>query len=137
MSVGALERCVGDPQAFVADMWGRRPAHRPGGPAFDDLLSLADVDHLLTQSSLRLPAFRLVKDGATLPTAGYTKSGRSGSQPVSGMADPPRILAAFSDGATIVLQGLHRYWPALGRFSRELEADLGHPAQVNAYVTPP
>lgn len=137
MSAGALERCVGDVPAFLADDWGRRPTHRGGGSRFDDLLSLADVDHLLTEASLRLPAFRLVKDGATLPTSGYTKSGRTGSQPVSGMADPPRILERFRDGATIVLQGLHRYWPALGRFCRELEAALGHPAQVNAYVTPP
>ncbi|HXJ65607.1 MAG TPA: cupin domain-containing protein [Actinomycetota bacterium] len=137
MSAAALERCVVDVPAFLADDWGRRPTHRAGGGAFDDLLSLADVDHLLTGASLRLPAFRLVKEGATLPTAGYTKSGRTGSQPVTGMADPARILERFRDGATIVLQGLHRYWPALGRFCRELEASLGHPAQVNAYITPP
>src|SRR3954470_20838703 len=134
---GALPRCVGDVQAFIAGDWGRRPVHRAGGGSFDDLLSLADVDHLLTGTSLRLPSFRLVKDGATLPTSGYTKSGRTGSQPVSGMADPPRILEQFREGATIVLQGLHRNWPPLGRFCRELEAELGHPTQVNAYVTPP
>jgi lysine-specific demethylase/histidyl-hydroxylase NO66 len=78
-----------------------------------------------------------VKDGATLPTGGYTKSGRTGSQPVSGMADPPRILEQFHAGATIVLLGMHRYWPPLARFCRDLEGALGHPTQVNAYVTPP
>ena len=134
---GALARCVGGVDAFLRDDWGRRPVHRHGGAPFDDLLSLADVDRLLTESTLRLPAFRLVKDGNTLPPSGYTKSGRTGSQPVTGMADPIRILERFRDGATIVLQGLHRYWPELGRFCRELEADLGHPTQVNAYVTPP
>lgn len=133
----ALERCVGDADGFAHDHWGRAPLLRSGGRPFDDLLSLSDVDHLLTETSLRLPAFRLVKDGETLPTSGYTKSGRTGSQPVSGMADPPRILERFRDGATIVLQGMHRYWPPLSRFCRELEAALGHPTQVNAYVTPP
>jgi hypothetical protein len=137
VSAGALERCVGDVPAFLRDDWGRRPTYRPGRAPFDDLLSLADVDHLVTEASLRLPAFRLVKDGETLPTSGYTKSGRTGSQRVTGMADPRRILAAFDDGATLVLQGMHRYWPVLGRFCRELEAELGHPAQVNAYITPP
>ena len=135
--MGALGRCFGDVDAFLRDDWNRRPVHRSGGRSFDDLLSLADVDRLLTESTLRLPAFRLVSDGATLPTSGYTKSGRTGSQPVSGMADPVRILKRFGDGATIVLQGLHRYWPALGRFCRELEGELGHPTQVNAYITPP
>ena len=132
-----LERCVGDTRSFLRDHWASWPLRREGGRPFDDLLSLADVDHLLTGASLRLPAFRLVKDGATLPTSGYTKSGRTGSQPVSGMADPPRILERFREGATIVLQGMHRYWPPLARFCRGLEAALSHPAQVNAYVTPP
>lgn len=36
----------------------------------------------------------------------------------------------------MVLQGLHRTWPALIDFSQQLAADLGHPVQVNAYVTP-
>jgi hypothetical protein len=137
MTEGALERCAGDVHSFLAGVWGRRPVYRTGDGAFDDLLSLADVDRLLTGSSLRLPAFRLVKDGETLPTSGYTKSGRTGSQPVTGMADPARMLERFADGATLVLQGLHRYWPPLGRFCRELETSLGHPAQVNAYITPP
>jgi JmjC domain len=137
MTEGALERCVGDVPAFLADAWGRRSVYRSGGGEFDDLLSLADVDRLLTESSLRVPAFRLVKNGETIPTSGYTKSGRTGSQSVTGMADPARMLERFADGATLVLQGLHRYWAALGRFCRELESSLGHPAQVNAYITPP
>src|SRR6202012_6246925 len=42
----------------------------------------------------------------------------------------------FAGGATIGLQGLHRTWPALQVFTRQLVAELGHPAQVNAYITP-
>jgi bifunctional lysine-specific demethylase and histidyl-hydroxylase NO66 len=36
-----------------------------------------------------------------------------------------------------VLQGLHRWWPPLTAFCRELELFLTHPVQVNAYLTPP
>jgi len=85
--MSALERCVGDVPAFLGEAWGRRPVHRSGGGSFDDLLSLGDVDHLLTGTTLRLPSFRLVSDGETLPTSGYTKSGRTGSQPVSAIPD--------------------------------------------------
>jgi JmjC domain len=35
-----------------------------------------------------------------------------------------------------VLQGLHLNWMPLARFCRALEAELGHPAQANAYYTP-
>ena len=41
-----------------------------------------------------------------------------------------------SDGATIVLQGLHHLWLPLARYCRRLEAFLGHPVQANAYYTP-
>jgi hypothetical protein len=32
---------------------------------------------------------------------------------------------------------LHRLWPPLIEFADQLAADLGHPTQVNAYITPP
>jgi lysine-specific demethylase/histidyl-hydroxylase NO66 len=47
------------------------------------------------------------------------------------------VLRLFADGSTVVLQGLHRLWPPLIEFAGQLAADLGHPTQVNAYVTPP
>jgi mannose-6-phosphate isomerase-like protein (cupin superfamily) len=37
----------------------------------------------------------------------------------------------------VVFQGLHRYWPPLTRLVAELELELGHPCQANAYLTPP
>jgi hypothetical protein len=79
----------------------------------------------------------MVTDGRPLPPAAYTKSGRIGSQPLSDLADPGRIFDQFSGGATIVLQGLQRYWAPLTAFTRDLELFLTHPVQVNAYLTPP
>ena len=135
---GPLERCVGDRRAFLRDSWGRRATVRPGsdGQAFDDLLTLDDVDRFLTTTALRTPFFRLVKAGEPIPEAAYTRSGRTGSRDVEGIADPARLAAWFDDGATIVLQGLHRWAEPVTRFTRDLELELGHPCQVNAYITP-
>jgi len=133
---GALARCVGDPARFAADVWGRH-THLYRTAGFADILTLTDVDRLITSSALRAPAFRLVKDGTPLPVAAYTKSGRIGGVNLSGLADPPRILRLLDDGVTLVLQGAHRYHPPLARFCRDLESALGHPSQVNVYVTPP
>jgi len=36
-----------------------------------------------------------------------------------------------------VLQGLHRWSEPVTRFCRDLELELGHPCQANAYITPP
>ena len=134
-----LRRCTGDPEGFLTETWGVRahvhPAADPHG--FQDLLTLDDVDRILTTTSLRTPSFRLVKAGEQIPESAYTRSGRTGSKPVSGMADAARITELFDDGATIVLQGLHRNWEPVAAFCRALELQLGHPCQVNAYITPP
>jgi bifunctional lysine-specific demethylase and histidyl-hydroxylase NO66 len=135
---GALARCAPDPDAFLRDTWGRRAAvvARRDPTGFDDLLSLDDVDRFLTTTALRTPFFRLVKAGERIDERSYTRSGRTGSRDVAGIADPARVAALFEDGATIVLQGLHRWSEPVARFCRDLELDLGHPCQVNAYVTP-
>lgn len=133
----ALQRCVGDADEFVAGTWGRRPFHRATGNGFEDLLTFDAVDRMVSSLGLRTPAFRLVKDGKPLPASSYTKSGRIGSTNVTGIADPARIFPLFAGGATIVLQGMHRFWKPLAAFCRDLEWALGHPTQVNAYVTPP
>jgi lysine-specific demethylase/histidyl-hydroxylase NO66 len=133
----ALERCVGDAEAFLEDTWGRRPSYRATGGGFQDLMTFEDVDRMVSSLGLRTPAFRLVKAGASLPASSYTRSGRIGSTPVKGIADPARVFPLFADGATIVLQGMHRFWEPVAHFCRDLETELGHPTQVNAYVTPP
>jgi mannose-6-phosphate isomerase-like protein (cupin superfamily) len=132
-----LKRLVGEPGRFAAEHWGRRPLlHRSDG-GFEDLLTLGDVDRLLSTTSLRTPLFRLVKDGDTLPVERYTKRGRTGSVTMTGIADPARIFRLFTEGATIVLQSMHRYWPPVALLCRDLETVLGHVTQTNAYITPP
>ena len=134
-----LARCTGDAGAFLATSWGRRPTlHEGDDPAgFGDLLSLDEVDRIVSTTSLRTPSFRLVKAGEQIPESAYTRSGTTGSKPVTGMADPARVFELFERGATIVLQGLHRFHEPVTRFCRDLEVELGHPCQANAYITPP
>jgi JmjC domain len=133
-----LARCTGDADGFLRETWGRRPTiHEGEDPlGFADLLTLDDVDRILSTTSLRTPSFRLVEAGEQIPETKYTRSGTTGSKPVAGMADPARVFELFRDGATIVFQGLHRYHEPVTGFCRELEVELGHPCQVNAYVTP-
>ena len=135
----ALGRCVGDPGRFVAEYWARAPLYRPGADAaaYADLFSLGDVDHILSSTTPRYPAFRMVKGGRQLDRRSYTRSGRVGGQPVDDLADPRRVYELFDGGATLVLQSLHRFWPPLSRLGRDLELALTHPVQVNAYITPP
>ncbi len=135
---GALARCTDDPDRFRVEDWGRRarnfPSSDPAG--FGDLLTLDDVDRFLTTTALRTPFFRLVRAGERIPEGTYTRSGRAGSRDVSGIADPAAVAQLFEEGATIVLQAMHRWSEPVTRFCRDLEMELGHACQVNAYITP-
>jgi lysine-specific demethylase/histidyl-hydroxylase NO66 len=125
-------------ETFLDDHWERLPlvVERGGRSGFEDLLSEADVERLVTSGGLRHPAFRLAKAGERLRLRDYSTDISWRPEPFAKTADAEAIAAAFADGATIIVQGMHHWWPALSRFCRELEAELGHPAQANAYYTP-
>jgi len=85
---------------------------------------------------LRHPAFRVVKEGAKIVLADYAEDIPWTPTSFSGSAQVERIAAQFESGATIVLQALQLQHPPLSEFCRELERELGHPVQANAYYTP-
>ena len=78
-----------------------------------------------------------MQGGSALPRSTYTRRGTVGGQRLDDLPDPGRILALFDDGATIALQGLHRWWPPVAALCRGIQEALTHPVQANAYVTPP
>ena len=78
----------------------------------------------------------MAKDGAVRPATSFTRGGGAGAS-IADQAADDKVLAELADGSTLVLQGLHRTWPPLVDFSAQLADELGHPVQINAYVTPP
>ena len=134
----ALARCVADPEAF-ASAWGSRPLLATASElprSFDDLLDLDGVDELLSRRGLRTPFLRMAKDGVVVDSGRYTRSGGVGAA-IGDQVDDTAVTRLFADGTTIVLQALHRLWPPIIEFAGALAGELGHPIQVNAYVTPP
>jgi bifunctional lysine-specific demethylase and histidyl-hydroxylase NO66 len=138
---GALHRCVEPVQAgrFLDEYWEQKPLLVPRDEEgrFDDLLSVEEVEGRVTGGGLRYPAFRVVKEGETYSVDDYAEDVSWSPRPFSGTARVERVAAEFERGATIVLQALHVHHPPLAGFCRDLERELGHPAQTNAYYTPP
>ncbi len=136
--MSALDLLSGDAQTFRAKVWASRVhLHETDPDDLVGLLSLDDVDRLLTSSAIRTPAVRLAQDGAVLPASRFTRTATQAGQPMTGLLDARKVLDLFEQGASVVLQGLQRYWPPLTDLCAELEAELGHPCQANAYLTPP
>jgi hypothetical protein len=78
----------------------------------------------------------MAREGSVLAAGRFTRAGGAGAE-IADQAADDKVLREFAEGATLVLQGLHRTWPPLVDFGAQLAADVGHPVQVNAYVTPP
>jgi hypothetical protein len=135
----ALSRLIAtDAATFGSRYWGRRPLLTPGADpdGFRDLLDLDGVDELLSRRGLRTPFVRLARDGVVVDSASFTGGGGVGAEITDQVRDD-RVAALFAEGHTVVLQALHRTWPAVLELSTRLAAELGHPVQANAYVTPP
>lgn len=135
-----LDRCVAcGREEFAADVWGRRPllsraAQLPRD--FSDLLTPAMVDEIIAERGVRTPFVRMAREGTLVDRACFTRAGGFGAQ-MPDQLDPDGVLTQFAAGATIVLQGLHRFWPPIIDFVRGVTSAVGHPVQANAYITPP
>ena len=135
----ALRRLVVDPEGFARDVWGRAALLTPADDLRHDVSDLFDeaaVDELVSRRGLRTPFIRVAKEGSTLATRDFTSAGGVGAG-IADQVDDSKLSALFADGSTLVLQALHRTWPPLIDFTQQLASELGHPVQVNAYVTPP
>ena len=137
---GALGRCIEpiEAQTFLDDYWETKPLLVPRDEEgrFLDLLSIAEVERRVAEGGLRWPAFRVVKEGEKIVLADYAEDIPWSPKPFTSSARVERVADEFERGATIVLQALQLQHPPLAEFCRDLEAELGHPVQANAYYTP-
>ncbi|MGW1296143.1 cupin domain-containing protein [Streptomyces sp. NPDC002533] len=137
-SAGILEsRLTGlSREEFARDVWGRTASLARQASDFSDVFSPSAVDELISRRGLRTPFLRVAKDGATLPSSSFTAPAGVGAT-VADQLDDTALWRAFADGATLVLQALHRTWEPVADLVSGLSTELGHPVQANAYVTPP
>jgi bifunctional lysine-specific demethylase and histidyl-hydroxylase NO66 len=128
-----------DRAQFASEYWGQQPLLSPAAALSGGLTELLDanaVDELVSKRGLRTPFLRVAKNGATLADKAFTAPGGVGAGIADQVSDD-RLVRLFADGSTLVLQALHRVWPPILEFCQRLAAELGHPVQANAYITPP
>ena len=119
-----------EPDAFLADIWERQPlaVHRNSPGYYGMLLSLEDIDHVLTANLLRVEDVQLTNAARDISPSDY-------SHP-SGVVDAARLYQAFADGGTIILPQLHYRLSRLAALCRTLERELSTRFQTNIYLTP-
>jgi ribosomal protein L16 Arg81 hydroxylase len=131
--IGAIPR-----DDFFTQYWERRPLHigRQGGGFYDRLLTRADLEHVIASGGVRYPAIQLTRDGRYFPPEAFTQNVHMGRESLAGVPDLDRVAALYHAGATISLPFLHLAWKPLADFAAAIEAELDHPVNTNAYLTP-
>jgi hypothetical protein len=116
---------------FFDEYWEESPLHAPhGGDKFIDILRLEDIDHLLSLPGVvGSEFFRLLNRNAPGDVLPFSATGKTLSV--------AQIYHAFEQGSTINLLGVHRFWPPVGAFCRDLEETLHHRIYCNLFFTPP
>ena len=119
-----------DSETFFSDVWERRPfvIERHAPEYYRTLLTLSDVDRVLTTGNLKYPEIRLTKVDDPQDADKYTFP--------DGRIDPVAVCKLFSNGTTIILERMQLHIPTLENLCRHLSTELGIKFQTNLYLTP-
>ena len=117
-------------ELFFEEYWEKQPLviKRSEPKYFGSLLSLDEVDRVLTTLDLRYPNVTLKNADRKITSEDYTVRGDS--------LDVAKVYQLFAEGSTITLAYLDTVVPALTSFCRSLESEFSFPFQANAYLTP-
>jgi ribosomal protein L16 Arg81 hydroxylase len=117
-------------QIFFEEYWEKQPlvVKRSDRDYFASLLSLDEVDRVITTLGLRYPAITLKNAGQPVTSDDYTVEGDS--------IDVAKVYQLFEKGSTITLSYLDTVVPALTVCCRSLENEFSFPFQTNVYLTP-
>ncbi|MFB4196014.1 JmjC domain-containing protein [Streptomyces carpaticus] len=123
----ALAALIDDAERFL-DAWPTTPHlfHRPPD-SFRSLLTREEVDDLIDHDCLGLRNLALLKENRPVEPFRYT----DGDTPRRGA-----LRRHLEEGGTLSLRHLERLKPSLAVLHRELVAETGYAAHINAYYTP-
>jgi ribosomal protein L16 Arg81 hydroxylase len=115
---------------FFEQYWEKQPlvVKRSHPDYFGSLLSLEEVDRVITTLDLRYPTITLKNAEQLVTSEDYTLQGDS--------IDVAKVYQLFEKGSTITLSYLDTKVPTLAAFCRSLESEFSFPFQSNVYLTP-
>jgi hypothetical protein len=115
--------------------WEREPFVSDGLGGFDDVFSV-EMAQQLVASNLPLPAVRLFMDGNPVEPERYARPRNPSARGKDLFADPGKVLDYIGRGATLTLEELQNYSPAIAAFAADVEKRTGYRADCTAFLTP-
>ena len=117
-------------QVFFEEYWEKQPliVKRPNPDYFSSLLTLDEVDRVITTLGLRYPTITLKNADQSVTPEDYTVQGD--------LIDVAKVYQLFEKGSTITLAYLDTVVETLAALGRNLEREFSFPFQTNVYLTP-
>jgi ribosomal protein L16 Arg81 hydroxylase len=114
---------------FLDRFWGQRPFVVKRGRVghFDRVISVDDVDDLLSSTAFHGNEIRIAKDGTLVQPEQITEDN---------VVKRDVVWSHFDKGATIVFEHLNRKHAGLLRLTSACEEEIRLPFRANAYLTP-
>jgi JmjC domain len=122
-------------EEFLGNVYAKSWAYFPGHERrFSELGGWDVINSILETQRFDFPRFRVVKEGAALPSEGYTEkiSGRAGSYR---RLIPEKLLGTLRDGGTLILDHIDQAITAIRDLAFALEAELRASVFVNAFAS--
>ncbi|WP_323037344.1 cupin domain-containing protein [Pararhodobacter sp.] len=118
------------PETFFAEYFEKKHLviKRDQPDYYRDLLTIEDIDHVITQTMVPSANLQLVNNGNGIDVDDFTMP--------NGYVDPVRVSYQFARGSTVILPQLHRSLPKLSSYCRSLETVFSCDLQTNIYLTP-
>jgi bifunctional lysine-specific demethylase and histidyl-hydroxylase NO66 len=127
---------VGDVDAFAQSAWGQASLLARGVHGLAGVLNIQGVLALVADGGMRLPDVRMMQDGEPIPVERFTRPAQLGRSVIDGLVDADGVADLVAGGATLILQGMRRYYAPLDAVCRRLDTELGQITQAGAFLTP-
>lgn len=138
MYVPAVSELLGDQEVFFDRYFNRSPMLRRAALGDDPrrLLSVADLDEVLSSEAIRPPYLDIAKDGRQVPRSSYTEPIVVQGEYVTDRVVPDRVAALFRAGATLTWNSINHHRPNLRALAGRLGTLFASASDVIAFLTP-
>jgi ribosomal protein L16 Arg81 hydroxylase len=109
-----------DVEEFLENNWTSQALFIPGEgqKKFNHLFSWEKLTYLLNFHEFKYPELRLALDGKVLDEN-----------------ENENLIKLCQEGATLIINGVHKFIPEITAFTAEVKYDIGYGTQVNAYCS--
>ncbi len=116
---------------FFTSYWEQQPLHieRTSNNPFATLLTVDDIETMLTTHELFYPIVQLSQSGLSIPASEYTDANNK--------IISARMLSRHQSGSTIVMSHAHKLLGPLMELCRSVQRSLMMRCQTNLYLSPP